>query len=499
MATLDEVRAQANSALGAGDHTNALALALLMQRRFPRDYQVAQLLGKVYLGTHRLSEASEAFRKVLEVDPEDVVSWSAMAMIAEDEGDLDGALGYFERAFDIDPGNPEIASEIARLHSRLSHTKAQEPGSSMHSMARRFLIEGKYESAVPWLQEALRITPESAEVAVGLTRALWLSWRLQDAEEVARGVLDEHPNCLRALAVLAGADFSKGGAQTLALLDRTAVLNPGNAVARALFEEAGIVFPEHTQDLTIPDSEVQEALAAASAQDLASSESGASLAAKAEGPEAGAAQPIGESESPLEPEERRWPDDEFGGVVETSTEAAEPEPVEEVSNPLLKRLATALREAQPEGGSSQPLGAPAGQPGPDSMAGSSFQAQDESPAVTAGSEPTTSQDGTGNTDSELARSHLEAAANFADQGLLDLAIGEYREALTRDASVAPDVCEAVIALADANPGSIRARWLVGDALATDGKFRKAVEQYLQVLRREVAEPTPDPGAVNWQD
>ncbi len=394
MPTLEEVRQQAKAALAAGDHQQAVALAHLIRRHFPEDYQTQRLLGRAYLGTYQLGRAEGAFRAVLDVDPEDAVAWSALGIIAEEKGDLADALDALQRALDVDFDNREIAEELARLRSQSRHTRPAGPLSSVHSTARRFLKEGSYESAIPWLQDALRLEPGAAEVAVALARALWLSARPREAEAVAREVLVEHPNCLIALGIVAGSAISTRGEDASPVLARTAALNPGNGVARDLFAQAGLDFPEREEELEIPDAEVQAV---------------------------------------LERREQRRP--------------AAPAPQVE-SQPGSVGAFVWEEGAPPTGGQSPPA---------------------DVPPVRCARE-------------EESSSRIASAEGYSQIGLVGLAVSEYREALRLGPSVAPRVAEAVLAMADANPDSLEARWLAGDALALSGRYRMAVEQYLRALK-----------------
>ncbi len=257
MATLQSVRDQARAAVAEGDYQRALSLIALIHRHFPSDLEAVRLLGQIHVACGRRAEARESFDRVLEVDPESVVARSGLALLAEEEGDPDGALEQFERAFDLDSSNSQVAAEIGRLHSLSSHTRPVDPGSTQHAMARRFLQEKRYARAVALFEEALRQTPERLEVVVGLAQALWLSGGWEEAERVAAGVVVSHPDCLRMLAILAGASFSRGEGETLFLLRRTDEFDPGNSVARRLFLDAGLPFPRVGVDPDIPKAELQ--------------------------------------------------------------------------------------------------------------------------------------------------------------------------------------------------------------------------------------------------
>ncbi len=277
MVTLQRVRGRARMALGQGDPGRALSLVERIHQHFPADLQAAVLLGQIQLELGCPDEARNAFEGVLEVDPENVMARCGLAILAEEGGDLDRALEQFQRAFDLDSSNGEVAEEIARLHSRLSHTRPADPGSSQHGMARHLLREQRYERAIPLFEEALRGAPESVEIGLGLAQALWLSGRFEDAEEVAEGILTRRPGCLKALALVAGASFSRGDWRALALLQETAAMDPENSAARRLFVGAGLPFPKVAAEPELAGADLAELLAPAAPPSIPPAEGEAEL------------------------------------------------------------------------------------------------------------------------------------------------------------------------------------------------------------------------------
>ena len=85
---------------------------------------------------------------------------------------------------------------------------------------------------------------------------------------------------------------------------------------------------------------------------------------------------------------------------------------------------------------------------------------------------------------DAGRAYLDA-----NRDIVDLALAEYRAALKLDPSAAQVVSEEVLALLEVDPNNQLGHWLAGDALTLNGQFRKAVEQYLVVLKRD---PEGDP-------
>ncbi len=263
MATLQSVRDRARAAVAQGDYSLAHSLIELIHRHFPSDLESTRLLGRIQLARGRRAEAREAFLMVLQADPESVAARSALALLAEEEGELDWALEQLERAFALDSGNSRVAEEVGSIRSRLSHTSPVDPGSSEHALARLLVRQRRYSAAARLFQAALRRSPERQEVASGLAESLWLSGRRDEAEAAAATVLSSLPNSLRMLAILAGASFVRGEVEALFLLRKISESDPGNSVARRLFVDAGLPFPRVGVDAEIPGAEVARVLAAA--------------------------------------------------------------------------------------------------------------------------------------------------------------------------------------------------------------------------------------------
>ncbi len=402
MPSLQSVRDEARTAVAEGDYERALSLVQRIRRSFPDDLETMELLGQVHLACEQRGEARDLFQAILGMDPENLFARSGLAIVCEEEGDLSGALEHFARAFEIDPSNRQIAGEIRRLNSLAGSPRSTDPWYSKHSIARHLMREGIYEQAIPLFEAAIETNPEPTAVALGLAQALWFAGRVEEAEDVAREILDNHPACLKALAIRAGAAHSRGDPEALTLLGKTASLNPGNRVAREIFEKAGLPFPAVGLDAEIPD----------------------------------------EPASPEESLEEGLPDEW------DEEEGKEVEPFD-------------LPEAEAEG---------------------------EWVRDKEVEEPPTSPE-------EDARQYLSSGQAYRARGMLESALAEYRRALELDGSVAADVRQAALEMAETSPADVRIRWLAADALLAEGQLRRAVEQYLIVLksREERATRVASPG------
>lgn len=255
MATLQKVREQAKIAIDNADYELASALVRRIQSSFPEDYETVELLGRIHLACDRRDEARELFRGLLKVDPENLIARSSLAVMAEEDGDLADALDQFIRLFEIDNTNRQVAAEIRRLTSRLSDHRRTDPGFSKHAVARRLLREGMYQEAISLFEEALETAPEPVLVALGMAQALWLSRSFEEAGGVAEEILASSPSCLKALAIRAGAAHALGNQDAVPILEKCAILNPGNSVARALFGEVEMVIPPVGLEADLPDED----------------------------------------------------------------------------------------------------------------------------------------------------------------------------------------------------------------------------------------------------
>lgn len=465
MGTIESLRGEARIALAAGDYQRALSLLQPAIQRYPNDHDTTALVGQIHLENGKYADARDAFDGVLEVDPENVMARSALAIIAEEEGELEEALEQFERAFEMNTSNHQVAEEIKRLRSRLGDRRPVGPDFSRHAVARRHLRGKEHGKALPLFQGALEDNPGDAAVLVGLSQALWLSGALQDAEETARRILEDHPNCLKALAILAGAAFARGDGEATALLARASELNPGNRVARKLFEGAGYPFPGGRDGADLPLPEAGTAIAPAEA----------ALPPHPDSPSS----PGEDADAGERATDRTDKPRSMIGLEESVRQGGKASPlrldqqtVERIEGPLAGRLASALSDDVPEclGLAAEPAQA---------QISHETAPPEQGEGTSTGLQVSTPRRG----DADL---HIAFARSFEARGHLEFALSEYRKALRLDDSTAPAILEAAQAMLDRHPENLEARWLVGDALAIQGQFRQAVQQYTKVLRSRPA-------------
>ncbi len=68
--------------------------------------------GKCQYDAGRADRAEESFKKVIEIDPHNLVALRYLGIIRAGCGDSDGARGYFERILNLDPGDKDIRQRL---------------------------------------------------------------------------------------------------------------------------------------------------------------------------------------------------------------------------------------------------------------------------------------------------------------------------------------------------------------------------------------------------
>ncbi len=169
---------------------------------YPRNLAVYRLLGKGLLELGRLEDASDIFYRVLSAAPDDFVAHVGMAIIGEEEGDLDKAIGHMERASEAQSNNTAIHSELKRLYGRRDGVEPAKIRLTRGALARLYLRGGNYSQAVDELQAALQSAPNRLDWQILLAQVLWKDEQRIDAVEACQNVLDKLPDCVQANSIL---------------------------------------------------------------------------------------------------------------------------------------------------------------------------------------------------------------------------------------------------------------------------------------------------------
>jgi len=144
----------------------SLALALAMEKRYPKEAAPHQFKGMAYAGKNDLNAARRSLERAIEIQPANVATAKTLAQLDILQGKPDVARTRYEAVLKHDPGNYEAMMALAALAKakgresdyvdRLTRTASAAPGESAPRLllARHFLEKKDPVKATPWAQQA---------------------------------------------------------------------------------------------------------------------------------------------------------------------------------------------------------------------------------------------------------------------------------------------------------------------------------------------------------
>ncbi|HEY3473243.1 MAG TPA: tetratricopeptide repeat protein [Anaerolineales bacterium] len=180
----------------------AIAHCRHILKSFPKHLETYRLLGKAYLEYKRYPEAVDIFSRVLVVVPNDFVSNVGMSIIRDEENKLDEAIWHMERAFETQPSNAAIQSELQRLYGRRDGVQLPRIRMTHGALAHMYVKGELYPQAISEIKNVLKEDPGRADMQVLLARAYYRSGARNDAAEVASSLLRSEPYNLDANRIL---------------------------------------------------------------------------------------------------------------------------------------------------------------------------------------------------------------------------------------------------------------------------------------------------------
>ncbi len=181
----------------------AIAHSRHILETYPKHLDTYRLLGKSYLEAKRYGDAADIFQRVLSAVPDDFVSHIGMAIVREDEGNLDAAIWHMERAYETKPANPAIRQELSRLIGRRDGLEPHKIRLTRGALARQYAQGELYAQAIAELRSALKEDSDRPELQVLLATMYWKSGQSVEAKEVCTQILERLPFCREANRIMA--------------------------------------------------------------------------------------------------------------------------------------------------------------------------------------------------------------------------------------------------------------------------------------------------------
>lgn len=217
----------AHTLLKAGESGKALSALQPLMEQQGRSQAALALAGQAYLTQGEVNKAVEAFRKAVDLDPKDVRSKTALAVVDLQKGRTDEGLGALKGLAAADAsGNTADLALIGALLSRGDSAAALQAIAQLQEkqpkLADAPFLRGTIQMKSKQLAEArvsfeqaLQLSPEYFQAAVALAFLDVDAGRIQDAIKRFDGMVARDPRNIRArmaaieLRVRAGASASE--------------------------------------------------------------------------------------------------------------------------------------------------------------------------------------------------------------------------------------------------------------------------------------------------
>jgi tetratricopeptide (TPR) repeat protein len=211
-----------------GQHLEeAIAHCRHILKTYPKHIDTYRLLGKAYLESKRFGDAGDIFQRVLSAIPNDFVSHIGMAIIREDEGNLDAAIWHMERGSEAQPGNAAIEEELKRLIGKRDGIEPQRVRPTRGALARMYYHGELYSYAISELQIALEEDPDRPDLQLLLADTFWRTDKRLEAADLCGQILEKLPYCFLANQITAALLQASGKPEESAInLRRLIALDP---------------------------------------------------------------------------------------------------------------------------------------------------------------------------------------------------------------------------------------------------------------------------------
>ena len=180
----------------------AISQAEYLLEKYPKNIFVYKLLGKAFLEKQEFDYANTVFEKILLVEPDDFVSHIGISIIAESFGNLEKSLDSMRRAYELEPSNESLQTEVKRLHEAKDGFAPDQVRLTRGALINMYSRSQLTEQAIAEARLGIQESPNRIDYKVHLANMLFHSSMNIKAIEVCLDVISILPYCKPALIIL---------------------------------------------------------------------------------------------------------------------------------------------------------------------------------------------------------------------------------------------------------------------------------------------------------
>jgi tetratricopeptide (TPR) repeat protein len=185
-----------------GQQDEAIAHCRHILRKYPKHLDTYRMLGKAYLEARRYNEATDIFHRLLMAVPDDFVAHVGMSIINDVQQNMDAAIWHMERAFEVQPSNSAIQSEMQRLYSRRDGVEPPKIRLTRGALSHMYVQGELYPQAISEISGVLAEDSGRQDMQVLLARAYFHAGQKGESGEICSQLIRRYPYCLDANRVL---------------------------------------------------------------------------------------------------------------------------------------------------------------------------------------------------------------------------------------------------------------------------------------------------------
>ncbi len=190
------------SQIDHGQLDEAIAHSRHIIRKYPKHLDTYRMLGKSYLEARRYNEATDIFHRLLMAVPDDFVAHVGMSIINDVQQNMDAAIWHMERAFEVQPSNSAIQSELQRLYSRRDGVEPHKIRLTRGALSHMYVQGELYPQAISEITGVLEEDAGRQDMQVLLARAYFHAGQKSESAEICSQLIRRYPYCLDANRVL---------------------------------------------------------------------------------------------------------------------------------------------------------------------------------------------------------------------------------------------------------------------------------------------------------
>ena len=180
----------------------AISQSAYLIQQFPKNLNAFQVLSKALLQKQDFNNADKVFDIILQIEPDDFVSHIGKSIISEFNHSLYSAIEHMKYAFEIQPSNEGLQSELKRL---LLANDGIEPNKILLTRGAliKMYLKGKlYQQAISEARIGISENPQRIDYKIAMAKSFFESGDLIQAVETCVDIISVLPYCLPANQIL---------------------------------------------------------------------------------------------------------------------------------------------------------------------------------------------------------------------------------------------------------------------------------------------------------